>query len=125
MMKPFPSEQEFIAMGEEVLSQLPEGILSRLNGGIIIRSEKKINPEGGESSLILGQYVHKPYTMGRYILIFYGSFRALYLGSSRKELKKRLRETIHHELQHHWEDLSGNNRLAREENKGNWDRLWS
>lgn len=119
-MANFPTIDEFTAMGEEIMGDLPLGIMDQLNGGILIRPERKVT----QGFLTLGQYNFQPRTLGRYILIFYGSFKALYHKNSHKSIKKRLRETICHELLHHWESLSGTNSLAKEEAK-RWREYFS
>lgn len=112
-MSTFPTIEEFSQIGEEIIEGLPPGILAHLNGGILIRKERK-NLKG---FVTLGQYNYQPRGLGRFILIFYGSFKAIYGGASHKTIRKKLRETICHELLHHWENLSGTNSMAKEEAK--------
>lgn len=112
-MIPFPSIDEFTELGEEIIESLPSGILTHLNGGILIRPERKVS----KGLITLGQYVYQPYSLGRYILIFYGSFKALHGQTTKESIKRSLKDTICHELIHHWESLSGTNSLAKEEAK--------
>ncbi len=98
-------------MGEEIIEDLPPGILAHLNGGIIIRPERK----SLQGFITLGTYNVQPKGLGRYILIYYGSFKALYGKGAYERIKKKLKETICHELLHHWESLSGTNSMAKAE----------
>jgi hypothetical protein len=45
--------------------------------------------------------------MGRYIIIYYGSFVALYAHSKPEKIRKELWETLLHEFTHHIESLAG------------------
>lgn len=95
------------------MEDLPPGILAHLNGGILIRPERK----SLRGFVTLGTYNYQPKSLGRFILIYYGSFKAIYGRSNVNSIKKKLRETICHELLHHWESLSGTNSMAKEEAK--------
>jgi len=45
--------------------------------------------------------------MGRYIVIYYGSFLRLYGYMDKEQLKNRLTSTLKHEFVHHVESMAG------------------
>jgi plasmid stability protein len=93
-------------MLDELAEQLPEGLFRELNGGVLLLPEAKRSPvPGAEDLYIMGEYHYD--SMGRYITLYYGSFRALYGHSSEAELRDELRKTLLHELTHHMESLAG------------------
>lgn len=92
--------------------EVPEPILRDLNLGIVIAEEEKA---GGGNSYVLGQYSVS--SMGRSVVLFYGSFRALYSGEPEESWERRIRNTIKHELRHHVESLAGDEQLARQERR--------
>ncbi|MDF3000614.1 MAG: hypothetical protein K0Q48_733 [Bacillota bacterium] len=100
---------------EELAGELPEEFYKELNGGILLLPEKKISPEAKKNDLYtMGQYRCSP-SMGRYIVIYYGSFEALYGNLSSENLKIKLREVLRHEFTHHLEDLAGERDLEKED----------
>jgi len=91
---------------DEIAEELPQAFFKDLNGGILLLPEARQGP--GDTSLgiyTMGEYVRDG--MGRYIIIYYGSFAALYAYSSPKKLREELRETLLHEFTHHVESLAG------------------
>lgn len=109
------SIEEMEQMLEELASELPQEFYRELNGGILLLPDKKISPEAKKNDLYtMGQYRYSP-SMGRYIVIYYGSFEALYGGLSQETLKKQLREVLRHEFTHHLEDLAGERDLEKED----------
>lgn len=102
-------------MLETVAASLPEAFFRDLNGGILLLEEKKIAPEAIENDLyILGQYIRHP-LMGNYIVIYYGSFAAVYDDLSEEEVQKELKDTLLHEFTHHLEHLAGERGLEIED----------
>lgn len=100
---------------EELAGELPAEFYKELNGGILLLPEKKISPEAKKNDLYtMGQYRYSP-SMGRYIVIYYGSFEALYGNLSSENLKQKLREVLRHEFTHHLEDLAGERDLVKED----------
>lgn len=100
---------------EELAGELPAEFYKELNGGILLLPEKKISPEAKKNDLYtMGQYRYSP-SMGRYIVIYYGSFEALYGNLSSENLKQKLREVLRHEFTHHLEDLAGERDLEKED----------
>ena len=89
-----------------VAEELPREFFRDLNGGILLLPEACQDDGDSEHDLYtLGEYVHDE--MGRYIIIYYGSFAALYKDLPPEKLRKELRETLIHEFTHHIESLAG------------------
>lgn len=99
------------ALLNEIAEELPQTFFDMLNGGIILLPESKIHPNSVERALyIMGEY-HRDRTMGCYIVIYYGSFMAVYGDLSKTELKENLRSTVKHEFRHHFEFMAGEHGL--------------
>ncbi len=95
------------AMLDEVAQALPDEIFERLNGGIILRPEEKLSPHATSNNLyILGEYCSSK-MLGRYILIYYGSFARIHGRLSPDDFREQLKKTLYHELTHHLESLAG------------------
>lgn len=107
-------------MLDKLMEALPLGIFDGLNGGVNLIEEPKKDSKGG---YILGLYHNN--MMGRYIELFYGSFRELYGDIPHEQFERRLRSTLHHELTHHIEGLAGDRSLERwdEEQDMTWELL--
>lgn len=102
---------------DEIASELPQELYKELNGGIILLPEVKLNPAGRNNDLfIMGEY-YSGGSMGRYIVIYYGSFERIYGHLNRDGLKKRLAHTLKHEFTHHLESLAGERDLEKEDEK--------
>ena len=111
------SIKEMEEMLNEIAEDLPQQIYNRLNGGIILLPETKQNRKREANNLyILGQYHHGG-VMGRYISIYYGSFRRVYGHLSKEELRKKLMHTLKHEFTHHLESMAGEKDLEIEDAK--------
>jgi len=105
--------EEFEDILNELYDELPENVLSGLNGGVRIVEEVNYHPEDPENLVCLGGYRRD--ILGKSILIYYGSFMQLYGNFSREALKDKLRETLHHEITHHLEFLAGEKDLEIED----------
>jgi predicted Zn-dependent protease with MMP-like domain len=110
------SIDELGEMLDEISKEIPEAFYRELNGGILLTPEEKIHPEsrGGQHLYILGEYHNdrKGYGgLGRYIIIYYGSFIRLYAHSSPKQQREELRKVVIHEFTHHLESLAGEREL--------------
>lgn len=100
---------------EELAEGLPAEIYDELNGGILLLPDTKMSEEAIDDDLfILGEYCHD-YAMGRYIVLYYGSFCALFGDDSERVWRRELRETLYHEFVHHIEDLAGERGLEIED----------
>lgn len=102
---------------EEIAMELPQALYNELNGGILLLPQVKRNPVGRNDDLyIMGEY-HSGGSMGRYIVIYYGSFMEVYGHLGKEALKKKLAHTLHHEFTHHLESLAGERELVKEDEK--------
>ncbi|MDR0571146.1 MAG: metallopeptidase family protein [Clostridiales Family XIII bacterium] len=102
---------------DDLAYELPEEFYKELNGGILLLPERKISNEAINDDLfVLGEY-HNSYSMGRYIVIYYGSYEALYGHLPREALKDELRKTLRHEFTHHMESLAGEKDLEIEDER--------
>ena len=89
-----------------IAEELPRDFFKDLNGGILLLPEAcQDEGDSAHDLYTLGEYVHDD--MGRYIVIYYGSFAALYQGLPPEKLRKELKETLIHEFTHHLESLAG------------------
>lgn len=100
---------------ESIVEEFPKEIFKELNGGIILLPNLKRNTIGN-NLFIMGQY-HKGGPQGRYISIFYGSFKRVYGHLNKEELKIKLTEVLKHEFTHHLESLAGERGLEIEDEK--------
>ena len=95
------------AMLNEISDNLPDEIFNSLNGGVILRPEEKLSPHATANNLfVLGEYCTSK-MLGRYILIYYGSFVRIHGRLSPEGFKEQLKKTLYHELTHHLESLAG------------------
>lgn len=104
--------EEFQDALGEMLDELPTPLLEDLNGGIIAEPSAKQSEES-PGLLILGQY-HQDHYLGRFIVLYYGSFAYLY-GIDRNRWLREMRKTLRHEIRHHVEERAGLRDLARED----------
>lgn len=106
---------EVEAMLEEILEGFPQELFQDLNGGILLLPESKRNSDPRLHQLyILGEY-HSGGTMGRYIVLYFGSFQAVFGNADKKQLGIELERTLKHEFVHHLESLAGERGLERED----------
>jgi hypothetical protein len=111
------SIKETEKMLDELAGELPEAFYSRLNGGIMLLPDvKKSAVEGADGLYILGEY-HVNGPLGRYIIIYYGSFIRVHGYLDKEAFKNRLRKTLRHEFRHHMESLAGERGLEIEDAK--------
>ena len=90
----------------EMAEEFPEEFYAQLNGGISLLPEAKEDPEG-EDLYIMGEYCND--MMGRYIVLYYGSFAALAQQEewTEEDWEDELYTTLAHEFTHHIEGLAG------------------
>lgn len=111
------SFEEFEQIVYHIVDTLPQDFFQELDGGVIVREQRKVHPESvGEELKILGEY-HRNRYLGRYVVIYYGSFMAAFGYLEREDLKKRVRKTVLHEFRHHLESLAGERDLEVEDAK--------
>lgn len=97
-------------------SALPKEIFEGLNLGIGIEEGIKYHPLSTEQSpkYIMGEY-RAGYRMGRGIMLFYGSFRALFAGLEEEDWMQQVDQVLKHELTHHLESRAGERDLELED----------
>ena len=110
------------AVLDELAEELPPEFYRELNGGILLDPGTKPHPDA-PGLLIMGEYHVQP-ALGRYIVIYYGSFARLYGGLSDEEWTNELRRTLRHEFTHHVESLAGARDLEIKD-EDQMDRYWA
>ncbi|MDR1531203.1 MAG: metallopeptidase family protein [Clostridiales bacterium] len=102
---------------EQAAAELPPEFYRDLNGGISLLPGIKPHPRSVNNDLyILGEYHNEPLGLGRYIVIYFGSFKRIYAGQPRDVWEQKLGEVLRHEFTHHLESLAGERGLdARDE----------
>lgn len=115
--------EEMEVILDEIALEFPQELYKELNGGIILLPEAKRSPIGKKNDLyILGEY-NSGGNMGRYIIIYYGSFAQVYGHLSKEQLKKELIHVLKHEFTHHLESLAGDRDLEIQDEKDMEDYL--
>jgi hypothetical protein len=100
---------------DDLAEELPVEFYDELNGGILLLPEAKPSPYAkGNDLFILGEYRHE-LGLGRYIVIYYGSFERVFGNLPLDELIQELRITLRHEFTHHLESLAGEDDLDDED----------
>ena len=91
---------------DEMAEEFPQEFYAELNGGISLLPEAREDPEG-EDLYIMGEYCND--MMGRYIVLYYGSFAALAEQEdwTQEDWEDELYTTLSHEFTHHMEGLAG------------------
>lgn len=104
---------EFTRFAEKVIEEeIPEPLLRELHMGIIVLPEEK-QDKHEDDQYIMGEYISNE--MGNHIVLYYGSFAALFTGEADSLWQEEIRDTIKHEVWHHVEALSGDEQLALQE----------
>ena len=93
---------------DEAADALPEEIYRDLNGGVNLIRGVRTDEHG---LLIMGTY--NVNQMGRYVEIYYGSFRRKYPDASPEKCARELVRTLKHELTHHIESLAMDRSLEK------------
>ena len=107
--------KEFRRIVAEALDRVPPALLEGLDAGVLVVEEARRHPHDPPDVYILGEYVDDPHGLGRYIVLYYGSFRAILADADVKTLRREVEETIRHELRHHVESLAGVSDLDEED----------
>lgn len=103
------SIEQFTHLLEKAASQLPEELFLHLNLGIgVVEGSKTRQDTGsGRPAYILGEY-RVSHSMGRGILLYYGSFKRVYPGLlDQDQALQAISRVLRHELTHHLESLAG------------------
>lgn len=105
------SYEECGEMLDEIADELPVELYRELNGGIVLDRGHRIHPCAVNNDLyILGVYIRD--TLGKRIVIYYGSFIKVFGNKTKEEYYERLKKTLRHEVLHHNEYLAGCNDLV-------------
>lgn len=108
--------QSFQYILEELACELPEEFFDGLNLGISISPEAKLHPRSkGDGLYIMGEYFRN--SMGRGIVIYYGSFCRVHGNDSPEQLRDEMRKTLRHEFRHHLEGLAFEDGLEKEDER--------
>lgn len=91
---------------EEIADQFPGAFFEDLDGGIQLEEKELPDPDFPPGEMyIMGEYVHD--MLGRYILLYYGSFAALLADEDEEVWKDEILATVAHEFTHHLEETAG------------------
>ena len=91
---------------EEIAQEFPDAFFEELDGGIQLAQEEKPDPEFPPGEMyIMGEYCHD--WLGRYIVLYYGSFAALMEEDDEETWKDEIFATVAHEFTHHMEETAG------------------
>ncbi len=93
---------------DEAVDALPPEIFEKLNGGVNLIRQSKTDEHG---LLVMGTY--NVNQMGRYVEIYYGSFRRKYPDATPEKCRDELVRTLKHELTHHIENLAMDRSLEK------------
>lgn len=102
------SFEEVGLMLDDIAAELPEQLFEGVNGGVSLLPEAKLHPQSrrNDKLYILGEY-NCNHTLGKYIVIYYGSFVEVYASLSRENQKEKLKQILCHEFTHHFEIMAG------------------
>ncbi len=101
------SFERFEEITYELAQQLPEELFRKLDGGVMAREGVRIHPEAVSGDLfILGEYHRDPH-LGRFVVLYYGSFMRVYGSLGENELRREMWRVLRHEFLHHLESLAG------------------
>ena len=109
------SFERFEELTYELSEQLPEEFFRQLDGGVMAREAAKAHPESARGDLlIMGEY-HRDQHLGRFVVLYYGSFMQAYGYMDEERLKEEMWRVLRHEFLHHLESLAGENSLEIED----------
>lgn len=107
--------EKYTELSDELVSELPDEFFSELNLGVVALDEIKYHPVAKPGELyIMGEYT-RGVQMGCGIILYYGSFSAVYGDLSEEKQIAELRKIIRHEFRHHLESRAGEGTLAAED----------
>ncbi|MBE3599258.1 MAG: metallopeptidase family protein [Limnochordaceae bacterium] len=100
------SLRTFRAIVARVLDRFPEEVLEQLEAGVLVVEDRRRYPNDPPDVYVLGEYVEDP-VLGRHVVLYYGSFRAILGSASPEEIEEEVVRTLAHELRHHLESRAG------------------
>ena len=90
---------------EEIAAQFPDVFFEDLDGGLQLEEQALPDPDFPPGEMyIMGEYCND--LLGRYIVLYYGSFAALLDGEDEAVWREEIFLTIAHEFTHHLEDTA-------------------
>ena len=100
-----PTYDQMGDMLEAVAAQFPDAFFEGLDGGIQLEEQAMPDPDVPPGEMyIMGEYCHD--LLGRYILLYYGSFTALLAEEDEAVWMDEIFTTVAHEFTHHFEDTA-------------------
>lgn len=109
--------EEFERMTYEIADTFPEEFYRELSGGIIVREYGKLHPLDESGDLyVMGEY-HRNYHLGRFVILYYGSFQTCFGYETEEALREQVRKVLLHEFRHHLESLAGERDLEIEDER--------
>ncbi|MBR1901048.1 MAG: metallopeptidase family protein [Lachnospiraceae bacterium] len=107
--------ERFEELTYELAQQLPEEFFRKLDGGVMAREGVVIHPAAKENDLlVMGEYHRTPH-LGRFVVLYYGSFMRAYGYLDEEGIRKEMWRVLRHEFLHHLESLAGENSLEIED----------
>ena len=101
-----PTYQQMGDWLEEIAGEFPDAFFQDLDGGIQLEEEALSDQDFPPGEMyIMGEYIHD--LLGRYILLYYGSFAALLSDEDEEVWKDEIFATVAHEFTHHLEETAG------------------
>ena len=101
-----PTDEQMGDWLEEISQKFPDAFFEELDGGIQLEEQALPDPEFPPGEMyIMGEYCHD--MLGRYIVLYYGSFAALLADEDEETWKDEIFATVAHEFTHHMEDTAG------------------
>jgi len=100
-----PTYEQMGDLLEEIAAQFPDAFFEELDGGIQLEEQALPDPDFPPGEMyIMGEYCHD--LLGRYIVLYYGSFAALLNGEEEEVWREEIFLTVAHEFTHHLEDTA-------------------
>ena len=100
-----PTYEQMGDMLEEIAAQFPDAFFEGLDGGIQLEEKALPDPAFPPGEMyIMGEYCHD--LLGRYIVLYYGSFAALLKEEDEDVWLDEIFITVAHEFTHHLEDTA-------------------
>ncbi len=98
--------EECAEMLDTIADSMPCELYRELSAGVFLVPDIKLHPKAVNHDLyILGEYIRS--SIGKSIVLYYGSINRVYGRLSREEYYKKLEGILHHEVRHHNEFLAG------------------
>ncbi len=107
--------EEFETATYEIADTFPEDFFRELSGGVMVKEDCRVHPAATDHDLfVMGEY-HLDRYLGRFVVLYYGSFMQCFGHCSEEFLRERIRKVLLHEFRHHLESLAGERDLEIED----------